>query len=555
MGRPPGADAIAALPRASAALAALLLGLLLLASVGGARAETRIALVIGNGQYEAITPLRNAVSDGQLMAESLGQVGFDVTLLTDADQNEMKRAVADFGRRLRSAGPDATGLFYYAGHGVQYANANYLVPVDASIADEADLDLVGVQADWVLRQLFSARNRTNIVILDACRNNPFESATGLREAGLAEMNAPPGTFIAYASAPGSAALDGKGANSPFTGALSRGILEGGEPIEQVFKQVRVAVVDETGGRQTPWDSSSLTDDFYFRATTPVDPADLAAQRLWETVKATGDPVQVILFLRQYPQSSVSAEARQFLEQSIAQELSGPEGEAAAAASPAAPSPDPAAPAPEPTPPAAAIALAPVATAPALSLKPVAPEPPPAALAAPGPEEIALFERARASGQAGDYEAYLAAYPDGVFASLVQAEIEAIRSKPAAAPAAPPVAAAPEPAPAPAPETETAMLSDEPITFDMPLSRGIGEIDGRSIAQIIQGSPQYPPVEGLPDSYWKGVTCSNCHHWTQVALCEQGRTYLSQTGAFALDKRHPLDGFKQVLRDWAESDCQ
>ena len=113
------------------------------------------------------------------MATTLTTVGFDVTLLIDGDQKRMKQAVADFGRKLRAAGPDAVGLFYYAGHGVQSDGINYLLPVDSVVRDEADLDLVGVQADWVLRQLFSARNRTNIVILDACRNNPFEAIAGM----------------------------------------------------------------------------------------------------------------------------------------------------------------------------------------------------------------------------------------------------------------------------------------------------------------------------------------------------------------------------------------
>ena len=106
---------------------------------------------------------------------------------------------------------------------------------------------------------------------------------------------------------------------------------------------------------------------------------------------------------------------------------------------------------------------------------------------------------------------------------------------------------------PAPAAQPAAPAEQQITFLTPLTR-TGPIQGRSIAQIIEGSPQYPPIEGLPDSVWKGKTCSNCHHWTQPALCEQGKTYLSQTGEFALGKHHPIDGFKQVLRDWASEGC-
>ena len=153
----------------------------------------------------------------------------------------MKRAIAQFGRELRKAGGDATGLFYYAGHGVQSFGNNYLLPVDVSLSDAADLDLVAVEAQSVLRQMASARNRTNIVILDACRNNPFSEIPELDDNGLAEMKAPTGTFLAYATAPGGVALDGLGGNSPFTQAVVEQIVEPGQPIEQLFEQVRRAV--------------------------------------------------------------------------------------------------------------------------------------------------------------------------------------------------------------------------------------------------------------------------------------------------------------------------
>jgi uncharacterized caspase-like protein len=465
------------------------------------------------------------------MAETLEKVGFDVTLLTNGEQGEIKRAVADFGRKLRDAGPDATGLFYFAGHGVQSRGVNYLLPVDGAIQDEADLDLVAVQADWVLRQLFSARNRTNIVILDACRNNPFASFSGTAEQGLAEMNAPTGTFIAYASAPGSVALDGAaGTHSPFTEALSAGILADGAPIEQVFRQVRVAVLEKTGGRQTPWDSSSLTSEFFFDPPEPVDPEDLAARQLWNSVKQTADPVQIILFLRQYPESSVSAEARALLEASIADLGAG--GQAAPAAESPAPVIE--------SPPAVAAAPAP------------APTP-----AEPTPREEDLIAQAQATGALEDYEAYLAAYPDGVFASLAIAEIENLRATAAAPPPGPALTlAAPEAAPEPAPHATAPDLGDQTITFLTPLAaRGFEPIAGRSIAQIIEGSPQYPPIEGLPDEVWKERQCMDCHQWTKEALCTQGQTYLTTSGEFALDKQHPIDGFKQVLREWAAGGCQ
>lgn len=494
------------------------------ASATLAAAEPRIALVIGNGGYQNVTRLDNPVADGQLMAETLESVGFEVTLLLDGEQDAIKRAVADFGRALRDAGPDATGLFYFAGHGVQSRGVNYLLPVDGVIQDEADLDLVAVQADWVLRQLFSARNRTNIVILDACRNNPFESFSGTAERGLAEMNAPTGTFIAYASAPGSVALDGAaGSHSPFTEALSAGILAAGAPIEQIFRQVRVAVLEKTGQQQTPWDSSSLTSEFYFRPAAPVDPEDFAARQLWASVKASRDLVRITLFLQQYPDSSVSAEARD-----LARELLAGPGPAA-----------------QPTP--------------SVTSPPIAEAPAPAQPAQPAQSEQELIARAQSSGALTDYEAYLAAHPQGVFADLAIAEIENLQAQPAAAPA--PVPTGPAHAldltvgtPA-EPQEISPLPENQTITFLTPLARSFEPIAGRSIAEIIEGSPQYPPVEGLPDSVWKDRHCMDCHHWTKEALCTQGQTYLTATGSFALDKQHPIDGFKQVLRQWAASGCQ
>ena len=253
------------MPRLRAIFAPLALALLVLAMSGAAPAAAaeRMALVIGNGAYSSLGRLDNPVSDARLIAGALERTGFRVTLVTEANQAEMKRAIADFGRRLRSAPRDSVGLFYYAGHGVQAHGRNYLIPVGTDVRDEADLDIFGVQADWVLGQMESAGNAINIVVLDACRNNPFARSFRSVERGLARMSAPTGSFLAYATAPGDVAVDGTGRNSPYSAALARAIQTPGVPIEQVFKQVRIDVLEMTGGQQTPWESSSLTGDFYF----------------------------------------------------------------------------------------------------------------------------------------------------------------------------------------------------------------------------------------------------------------------------------------------------
>lgn len=277
-------------------------------------AEQRIALVVGNADYNAIGSLANPVSDATLITESLRSVGFQVTAVTDSSQNDMKRAIADFGRSLRDAGPDTVALFYYAGHAVQSFGNNYLLPVDAAIRDQADLDLVGIEADWVLRQLRSAQIKTSIVILDACRNNPFEGVQGFEDQGLAEMNAPRGTFIAYSTAPGMVAYDGITGNSPFTAFLARGIQGERKPIELLFKDVRVNVVEATQGKQTPWDSSSLTRDFHFR--TASEPASAEELAMWQQVQITTDSAFIQAFVQKYPNSQYRTQALELLVSSI-----------------------------------------------------------------------------------------------------------------------------------------------------------------------------------------------------------------------------------------------
>lgn len=227
-------------------------------------AEPRIALVIGNGAYgPELGALPNPAADATLIARTLGAAGFDVVSLTDADLKAMKRAISDFGQRLTAAGPEATGLFYYAGHGVQIGGVNYLVPLAATLASEADAEMEAVNADWVLKQMEFAGNRVNIVVLDACRNNPLPRSLRSVGQGLARMDAPTGSFIAYATAPGEVARDGSNGNSPYSKALAEAIAGPRVPIEEMFRNVRVAVMAATERQQVPWDSSSLTGAFYF----------------------------------------------------------------------------------------------------------------------------------------------------------------------------------------------------------------------------------------------------------------------------------------------------
>jgi uncharacterized caspase-like protein/formylglycine-generating enzyme required for sulfatase activity len=238
-------------------------------------ADARIGLVIGNSDYPTAA-LLNPANDAKTIADTLTALGFEVVVRRNADQIVMKRSIQDFGARLEKAGPRAVGLFYYAGHGVQLNGRNYLIPTTAHIDREADVEIEAVSADWVIEEMRYARNALNIVILDACRNNPFSRGMRSAERGLATMEAPAGILIAYSTAPGSVAADGSGRNSPYTQALVQAMREVHAPVEQVFKRVRVSVMGTTAGKQVPWEASSLTGDFYFAGPLPPAPVVTAA---------------------------------------------------------------------------------------------------------------------------------------------------------------------------------------------------------------------------------------------------------------------------------------
>ena len=221
--------------------------------------EPRIALVIGNSKY-SFSPLKNPANDARMIAGALRAVGFEVIEKIDASRRDMRRSMIRFGRRLGKGG---VGLFYYAGHGIQISGDNYLIPVDAEIEAEDHVEVEGVSLNQVLARMGGARNRLNIVILDACRNNPFKRSFRSASRGLAQTLAPAGTYIAYATAPGDVAEDGAGNNSRYTLSLAKAIKEPGLKIEDAFKRVRSGVYKATEGRQVPWTSSSITGDFYF----------------------------------------------------------------------------------------------------------------------------------------------------------------------------------------------------------------------------------------------------------------------------------------------------
>ena len=245
--------------RLSAASAARAIDPAVLATM---RSERRLALVVGNGNYERIPKLRNPINDARAVSGALRRLGFEVVAVENADYRTMIRAIAEFGNRLSR---NSVGLFYYAGHAVQVRGSNYLVPVDADMRSEAEVDYAAVNAGSVLAKFEAARGRVNIALLDACRDNPLPAMTRSATRGLAVVGqSPTGTLIAYATGPNRLAADGDGANGLFTEALLRHIETDDLKIEDLFKRVTDDVERRSNGRQVPWLTSSLKGDFYFK---------------------------------------------------------------------------------------------------------------------------------------------------------------------------------------------------------------------------------------------------------------------------------------------------
>ena len=249
-------------------------------------ADVRVALVVGNSAYQNVSPLANPVNDARLAAETLTKLGFRLIgggAQLDLDKPRFDAAVQAFGRALIGA---EVGVFYYAGHGIQVRGTNYLVPVNANPMREADVDFQMLDVGLVLKQMEAAGTKLNVVMLDACRNNPF-GGRGLRTAGggLAQIQAPEGTLLSYATQPGNVALDGADGDSPYTRALVEALQRPALDVLQAFNQVGLSVKRATGGSQQPWVSASPIDGSFYFASPP--PAMVAAP-----VLATAPPAAV-----------------------------------------------------------------------------------------------------------------------------------------------------------------------------------------------------------------------------------------------------------------------
>lgn len=273
--------------------------------------EGKLALVIGNSNYPG-APLKNPVADARAIAAKFRALGFEVLHGENLSQREMTRLVTRFGERLPGR---QVGVFYYAGHGMQVRGRNYLIPIDAQIASEASARSESLDVDQVLDHLATSGSGVNLVVLDACRNNPFERRFRSTSGGLAQLDAPKGTLIAFATAPGKVAFDGEGVHGTYTNALLRVLDEPGLNIESVFKRVRTEVSRITGDQQIPWEASSLTGEFYFipaQAATPVTPPARAADTemlFWQSIKDSKDADDFSAYLKRYPDGAFADIAR------------------------------------------------------------------------------------------------------------------------------------------------------------------------------------------------------------------------------------------------------
>jgi uncharacterized caspase-like protein len=277
--------------RLSALLRVLSLILTTLASLAlmtpPASAAKRVALVVGNSAYRSVPALPNPANDAASMRRVLEATGFDVIHVADASSATFRTTLEAFAKAVEQAGQGSAAVVYYAGHAVQLEGTNYLLPVDAKPRSNADIRSQSISLRDILKRLDETGAATKIVILDACRDNPFAPKAGARglaatlldgteeksEHGLARVESKGGTLVAFATSPGAQAADGAGEHSPYTAALLNLLPEPGLPVEQLFRRVRLSVHDTTSGLQTPWETSSLITDFSFVAGTVAPKTD------------------------------------------------------------------------------------------------------------------------------------------------------------------------------------------------------------------------------------------------------------------------------------------
>ena len=400
--------------RARAVMSVLLLCIAFCPASAQLLGENRLALVIGNATYKS-SPLTNPVNDARLMEQSLKEAGFTVIKAENASRRDMQRLIRDFGDKLKQSG--GVGLFYFAGHGVQVRGNNYLIPVDADIKSEDEVAYDSIDAQAILEKMESAKNRMNLIVLDACRDNPFAKNSRSASAGLATMSAPSGSLVAYSTAPGSVASDGSGKNGLYTEQFARALQQPGLPVEEVFKQVRAAVRRASNNQQTPWENTALEGQFYFKAPvitaapTPPIPVGVAKpsgpdplqieMALWDSVKTSNVPAEIQAYVSRHPNGVFSdlAKARIAALQTAASERIALERAAADRTT-------------------SSRAAADKASADAAAAERSSQQ----AQAARQAQEMAFWDNIKVSNRPSELEAYIAQFPNGLFVGLAKVRL-------------------------------------------------------------------------------------------------------------------------------------
>jgi Caspase domain len=307
---------VAQLPRQLMATALCAAGLLTFSATAQAPSDVRIALIIGNSAYPGTMALANPSNDAKDMAATLRNMGFGVIEVIDSDRTKMLEAIERAGKNL--ADKQGIGMLFYAGHGLQLDWHNFMVPVDAKLNTAADVPKQAVDIETVMKTFQSAGNRMNIVVLDACRDDPFANGKTSSGKGLAPLDAPTGTFLAYATAPGNVAQDGTGKNGLYTGFLLEELKKPSASIENVFKRVRFQVRKASDGAQIPWETTSLEDDFVFNSGIKkvVKLTDEEKEKQFDTEKADWDKIKdsksvdpFYAFVQKYPNGMLTASAQ------------------------------------------------------------------------------------------------------------------------------------------------------------------------------------------------------------------------------------------------------
>jgi hypothetical protein len=264
------------------------------------------ALLIGNSHY-SIGELDNPANDASDLANTLRAIGFETTVKVNVDANGMKSVIRDFGEKLKNN--DGIGFFFFAGHGVQVNGENYMLPVGFPFKNEQEVEKNAVQANMILRYMEDSKNRVNVVVLDACRNNPFIKTRSLKTRGLAPMDAPSGSLVAFSTAPGTEASDGSGRNGLYTKHLMANVKVPGLTVEQVFKRTREGVESESereiGRKQSPREESSLKGgDMYFVAPVVKKEGGATSAEVelayWNSIANSNNPADFESYLAQYP---------------------------------------------------------------------------------------------------------------------------------------------------------------------------------------------------------------------------------------------------------------